>query len=799
MPGAGFFVAPRIVVTCAHVIGDSEELRVRWERDGRPATEAPVKLRVAVLADGGRPIPALDTDYPDIAVLGVDGLDEHPCVLVDGEWPSLQDTFQVYGYPREGGAVQLTPARLAYRGTHGVQPTAYMDLASDTVKPGMSGAALLNLRSRAVCGVVVASKHVAQPDGALAIPWSVVEPRIRAVLTANREFHDRDRRWAGAAAAHRQRLRFRLPPTVSHFTGRSGLLARLDSALTTRQTAIISGLGGVGKTQLAAAFAAAHQDAFDIAAWVRAEDGGVADLADLAVALALPVGERTPSQRASDVLTFLSNTDRRWLLVLDNVAGPEAVRELPASGNGRILITTRHRGGFEDFGPELSVDVFDPDTALEYLLARTGRTNEERDAQAVAAAVGFLPLALAHAGAYCAPDVGIPFSEYLELLDSLPSQELYDSNREVFYQRTVAATWTTSIAAAEQHAALARPALEMTAYLAASIPRAFLSVLDEHSARGRKRISDAVSALHRYSLVSVTGNQIHVHRLLQKVVRDQLDGQAATAAAANALAAVEAAFPSDHLPRTWPQWQELLPQVAALAQIDDVAGIDAARLVAVLNSMCSFLQAAGPPLPARTMASRAVGISGRHLDPGHLVSLTARERLADSYRHEMPAQAIEILEPLVTDSERILGPEHEFTLEVRNLLGDAHRYAQKPAKAIKILQPLAADIERILGAEHELTLSVRNSLALSFQMAGRLAKALPLLEQLADAHERLLGSEDLSTLISRYNLAGTYVQAGRNAQARPIFEQLAADTERILGPTHPITIGVRQWLDAGIW
>ena len=32
----------------------------------------------------------------------------------------------------------------------------------------MSGAALLNLRSGAVCGVVVASKHSAHPDGALA-------------------------------------------------------------------------------------------------------------------------------------------------------------------------------------------------------------------------------------------------------------------------------------------------------------------------------------------------------------------------------------------------------------------------------------------------------------------------------------------------------------------------------------------------------------------------------------------------------------------------------------------------------
>lgn len=33
MPGAGFFLAPGRVVTCAHVIGDAETLVIRWEPD----------------------------------------------------------------------------------------------------------------------------------------------------------------------------------------------------------------------------------------------------------------------------------------------------------------------------------------------------------------------------------------------------------------------------------------------------------------------------------------------------------------------------------------------------------------------------------------------------------------------------------------------------------------------------------------------------------------------------------------------------------------------------------------------
>jgi tetratricopeptide (TPR) repeat protein len=750
--------------------------------------------------DRGRPIPALDRDYPDIAVLEIDELDEHPCVSLDVEWPSYADGFQIFGYPLEGGAVQLTPARLTYRGTHGVRPNAFMDLASDTVKPGMSGAAVLNLRSGKVCGVIVASKHTAHPDGALAVPWAVIEPQVPEVMTANQAFHDRDRRWAEAAAVQRQRLRFRLPRTVAHFTGRDDLLQQLDSALDARKAGVIiqviSGLGGVGKTQLAAAFAGAQQDRFDIVAWVRADDGGTADLAELAVALGVPVSGRTPSERANEALMFLSNTDLSWLLVLDNVPGPQALQELPTSGRGRVLATSRQRGGYQDFGSELTVDVFDPDSALSYLLARSGRTDEARDARSVAAAVGCLPLALAHAGAYCTRDGGARFSEYLELLDSLPSGELYESNPEVFYQHTVAATWQPSITAAEQHAPLARHAIEMAAYLASTIPRSFFSVLDERSALGRKRISDALAALHRYSLASVTDNQVNVHRLLQKVVRDQLSNQADTTAAAHALAAVEDALPTDDAPGTWPQWQELIPHVTTLGHAGDVADIDAARLLNVLNQTCSFLIYSEAHSQAQELAERTVAISSRLLGPQDPNTFIARQRLGDSYRREDPVKAIAIYKPLVADSQHILGRQAEFTLNARNALGDAYRYAESTARAIKILQPLVADYERIFGPDDEGTMSARNNLALSYTDAGRLAEALTIMEELASSYERVYGPDSPSALIIRMNLAAMYGAAGREAEARAMFEQLLAESESILGPDNYLTVQARQWLYA---
>ena len=216
MPGTGFFVTPGRVLTCVHVIGDAPAaaLTIRWERDGRKAVSFLV-TGVLILAGRGRPIPALDRDYPDIAVLEVGGVEDHGCVLLDPQRPSEGDGLIVYGFPEEGGAVHLTPARLTYRGPHGVAPTSYWDLGSDTIKPGMSGAAVLNARTGGVGGIVVATKHPARADGALAVPLEEVAVELQDVLADNRAFHQGDRRWNEAVPARRPRRSHRWPISSS--------------------------------------------------------------------------------------------------------------------------------------------------------------------------------------------------------------------------------------------------------------------------------------------------------------------------------------------------------------------------------------------------------------------------------------------------------------------------------------------------------------------------------------------------------------------------------------------------------
>jgi hypothetical protein len=195
-----------------------------------------------------------------------------------------------------------------------------------------------------------------------------------------------------------RRVRFNVPAVAASFTGRereldaiNGALAVSDSATVTQA---IGGLGGIGKTQLAARYVQLHADEYEIVAWIRVEDDGVADLSQLAT-LGAPTAQRSPTERAQQALDWLGETDRSWLLVFDNIDNPQQLERLrPPGGVGRVLVTSRDRA-LRQFGPVLTLDVFDEDTATRYLPAHRAPRRPGRGARAGARPWVVAPRAIA--------------------------------------------------------------------------------------------------------------------------------------------------------------------------------------------------------------------------------------------------------------------------------------------------------------------------------------------------------------------------------------------------------------------
>ena len=219
-----------------------------------------------------------------------------------------------------------------------------------------------------------------------------------------------------------------LPVRPGLFVGRAGELARLDAALAGPGGVVVQavhGLGGIGKSTLAARWAAAHAGDY-IADLVdhrrhpgryRRRAGGPGGRAAAGADRCAAAGGAAGRGGA------VAGRPPGWLVILDNVTDPADVAPLLARAPaGRYLITSRRATGWHGTAVPVRLDVLDPAEAQALLAAilAQDRPRELDGAAELCAELGFLPLAIEQAGAYLAQAGATP-REYLDLLARYPA------------------------------------------------------------------------------------------------------------------------------------------------------------------------------------------------------------------------------------------------------------------------------------------------------------------------------------------------------------------------------------------
>lgn len=586
------------------------------------------------------------------------------------------------------------------------------------------------------------------------------------------------------------KVRVGVPAVVAGFTGRDDALALLEHQLDAGgapATVGLVGLGGSGKSQLAAKYVRDHDPDVEVVLWAPAESDPRPPFAELGTRLGLN-GDDLPT-RAAAAKAWLGETDRSWLLVLDNVPGVDVIREwVPATGAGRVIVTSRSHS-ISALVDVVTVNVFDFDTATDFLLERTGSTNNS-GARAVAAALGGLPLAMGHAAAYCR-STNIGFDAYLSLLTNLPTTEMFGDSPAGAHEATIASTWEPSVDAADAKVAGAKHVLDVAAHLAPdAIPLELLAPRSTDPIETKHRI-DRVGALVDFSLITVDGDErFLVHRLVQKVIGETHD-QPIAPAAVDALDRIRAAWPDGtDRPETWPACQALLPHLDHVADDLDEPGEHAERLVEALNRASFWLHRASPDYVEH--ASRTVERGERLLGDDHPETLKARDRLASSYQWAgRNAEAIPIFEQVLADSERIAGIEATDILDARANLAASYQAAGRTEEAMAIKERVVEDSEALLGDEHADTLMAKTNLAISYQAAGRIEEAIAIQEQVVVDTESLLGDDHLDTVMARADLATSYRAVGRINEAIAIEERVVADAKRLVGEDHVDTLNAQ--------
>lgn len=377
------------------------------------------------------------------------------------------------------------------------------------------------------------------------------------------------------------------------FTARETLLQQLHANLA-RETAsdtsgihVISGLAGIGKTQVALEYAYRFRQHYAVIAWVRAEthETLLADLIHLAMTLGLLDVSEQEEARVVPALSMWLSMHSNWLLLLDNVEDFALVsRMLPIHDpQGRVLITTR----IQATGRLNHLDLKEMSTeeAMLFFLRRAKLlpihcnmeqiSAEERVLAAqLCQELGGLPLALEQAGSYI-EETGCSIAGYLERLKCRCSALLsWRAQQSGGYPYSVVEVFRMVREHVERRSLVASELLYLCLFLHPdTIPElvithstTYLGRSIQEAATDLLSLDEAFAVLNACSLLrrNPETHLLTIHRLVQAVLRDQLEAATQQLWLERALQALLHLFPINSLYEVtvWPLCELLLPHIS---------------------------------------------------------------------------------------------------------------------------------------------------------------------------------------------------------------------------------------------
>jgi transcriptional regulator with XRE-family HTH domain len=627
-----------------------------------------------------------------------------------------------------------------------------------------------------------------------------------------------------------------IPARNPAFTGRGELLTAVRERLLAGHAAVVQalyGMGGVGKTQLAAEYAHRFAGSYDLAWWINADqDALIGDqVASLGLALGcVPAGTGNEAVRAA-VLAELRHRGR-WLLIFDNAEAPADVTPWLPGGGGHVLITSREHG-WDEVATPVEIDVLTRAESIEMFRRRVPRLTHT-DADRLAAELGDLPLAIAQAAGFIA-DTGTPASLYLDLLRTR-ARQLLDRGAPGSYPRSLAAA-TALIAdrLADSDPAAAELA-SLCAFLAPELIPEYLFtgavglLPGELAARAADPLAWRQTLAHvsRQSLARVDHRGLQMHRLTQAILRDRLTPARAAAArecTEAILAACDPGTPPD--PGTWARWAQLMPHVLAA----DLGATDSPALRELVRRVCWYLIERGDARTARDLISTLRRQWRDRLGADHPHTLMAAHYLAWAlWELGRYAESRDLNHDTLARHRRVLGEDHPDTLNSAHnlamdlrLLGDARaardldqdtldRYRRSQGEdhlsTLRSASNLAADLRalgqpraardldqdtlarrrRVLGHDYPDTLNSAHNLAMDLRLLGDARAARDLDQDTLECRRRVLGHDHPDTLKSASNLAADLRALGEARAARDLDEDTLARRRRVIGQDHPDTL-----------
>ncbi|MEM8641839.1 MAG: tetratricopeptide repeat protein, partial [Cyanobacteria bacterium P01_G01_bin.54] len=587
------------------------------------------------------------------------------------------------------------------------------------------------------------------------------------------------------------------------FVGRENALTTLHQQLQgTDRVAIasVTGMGGVGKTELALQYARANASSYPAGlCWLSARE------VDLGAQI-LAFGRKQLGLEAPDTLDNLKDQVEwfwaNWrpptgaaLVVLDDVADYGTIRDyLPSETRFKVVCTTRLQTlslGFE----RLPLEVLEPQDALKLLRSLAGDERvkaEPEQAVQLCGWVGWLPLGLELVGQYLHQRQTVSLGKMLERLDKKRLEQkallgpAYDTTAQRGVREAFDLTWQDLTPEAQTVACV------LSIFALAPIPWGLVEgSLSDWDEEDLEDVRDEV--LVTQSLVQDSGDGLYeLHQLVREFLQEKLviqeDAEDLKRSVGKAVVRTTSQMPqtptikdiNESIPMLT-HWQEVVRQLMNYLERDY-------SCIYPFVSLGRFYQWQGMYEMANYWNKECLGFMIECFGKKHHMVGISLQNIAEVYRLQGNLNKAEslFLEALEIYNLTLGYCHPEIAISLSNL-GAIYKARGRYDKAELLVSRALEICLAMLGKVHFLTAKNTNNLAEIYQLKKEYKKAEPLFSRALDVFRELFGEKHPEVGIVMSNLAVTYQYQGKYERAKSLLIESLEILQGDLVGGHPLT------------
>lgn len=317
---------------------------------------------------------------------------------------------------------------------------------------------------------------------------------------------------------------YRVPTRNNLFHGRDCIFEQINQNFKNLNLVVLSGLSGVGKSQIAREYVYRNQAKYDIITWITAED-----YRQLIQEYCAFIEYNSPSTdlrkvKNENIIELFKSyfTNKTSLIIIDNANNIDLIdlQNATPHHNVKVLVTTQNSNWDIARICGIPINNLKEKEAVDYLLAHTNNRlkleSDIEDSKTLVTKLSGFPIALEYARAYINKRK-ISFAQYLNIFNEY-SVNLFNGQLVDYHQSALLA-WKMSLQHATNLVPAAKDFLYSCSFLNCDlIETDFLFI--KNQVYTRLEMDEILNALLSYSLVEIINDcTVRIHPLTQEYVK----------------------------------------------------------------------------------------------------------------------------------------------------------------------------------------------------------------------------------------------------------------------------------------